>query len=124
MPGHGDDTTSPVVASLDLYRDKVIEAINTVKGKVVLVGHSMGGMVVSLEAEKIPTRIEKLIYIGAYVPASGQSLFDLALMDKQSLLPPALIPSKDQLTLDIQHDQIINIFCQGFSNIESELKNF
>ncbi|MEO8770813.1 MAG: alpha/beta fold hydrolase [Ferruginibacter sp.] len=115
LPGHGDDQTPPVKASIDAYRDKVIEAMNGSNEKVILVGHSMGGMVISAVAEKIPGQISKLVYVGAYVPTNGQSLLDLANMDKQSLLGPSLIPSKDQLTLDVKKENLISIFCQDGS---------
>jgi pimeloyl-ACP methyl ester carboxylesterase len=121
LPAHGNDTTSPAAVSINVYRDVVIAAINKVNGKVILVGHSMGGFVVSAVAEKIPAQIEKLIFIGAFVPANGQSLLDLALQDKQSLLGPNLIPSEDQLTLDVVHAQIINIFCQDASPVTQQL---
>lgn len=111
LPAHGDDTTLPINTSLDIYRDKVIAAIDKMKGKVILVGHSLGGMIISEIAEKIPGKIEKLVYIGAFLPANGQSLLDLANMDKQSLLGPALIPSADQLTLDVKQEALISIFC-------------
>lgn len=94
----------------------MIAAINAADGKVVLVGHSMGGMVVSIVAEAIPDRIEKLVYIGAFLPANGQSLGDLAATDAQSILGPNLVPSADHLTLDIKQDQIVNIFCQDGSD--------
>ena len=116
LPAHGNDMTSPAAVSIDVYRDKVISAIQGVNGKVVLVGHSMGGVVVTAVAEKIPSRIEKLVYIGAFLPANGQSLMDLAMTDAQSILGPNLIPSKDQLTLDVNHDKIIDIFCQDASS--------
>ncbi len=115
LPAHGSDMTSPAAVSIDVYRDKVIAAILNVNGKVILVGHSMGGVVVTAVAEKIPSRIEKLVYIGAFLPANGQSLMDLAMTDAQSILGPNLIPSKDQLTLDVVHDKIIDIFCQDAS---------
>ena len=102
LPAHGDDVTLPINTSIDIYRDKVIAAISKTHGKVILVGHSLSGMIISEVAEKIPGKIEKLVYIGAYLPANGQSLLDLANMDKQSLLGPALIPSADQLTLDVK----------------------
>src|SRR5689334_21283962 len=44
LPGHGADTTPTYKLSLDVYSNKVIEAISKVDGKVILVGHSMGGM--------------------------------------------------------------------------------
>ena len=111
LPAHGDDATPAASTSIDIYRDKVIETINKIKGKVILAGHSMGGIIISEVAEKVPEKIEKLVYIGAFLPANGQSLLDLANMDKQSLLGPALIPSADQLTLDVAHEAIISIFC-------------
>src|SRR5437764_2913335 len=44
---------------------------------VVLVGHSYGGMVVTGVADRIPERIKHLVFLDAFQPADGQSLFDL-----------------------------------------------
>ncbi|HEV2478103.1 MAG TPA: alpha/beta fold hydrolase [Puia sp.] len=112
LPGHGDDQTPPNTLTMDVYRDKTIEAINAVHGKVILVGHSMAGMIISAVAEKIPNRIDKLIYLAAYLPANGQSLLDLASTDKDSYLGNALVPSEDKLTIGIKKDVIVPAFCQ------------
>lgn len=126
LPAHGDDYTSPANVSIDVYRDKVIAAILKTQEQVILVGHSMGGIVVSAVAEQIPGKIKKLVYIGAFLPANGQSLLDLANQDAQSLLGPSLIPSADQLTLDVKHDDITSIFCQDGNDEVKQLvlKNF
>ena len=116
LPGHGADNTSPATLTMDTYRDKVIAAINGVQGNVVLVGHSMGGVVVTATAEKIPNRIDKLVYIGAFLPANGQSLLALASTDSPSLLGPALVPSADQLTLGIKSESLVPIFIQDGSD--------
>ena len=121
LPAHGDDATPPLNTSIDIYRDKVVEAINKVKGKVVLVGHSMGGVVITAVAEKIPAQIEKLVYIGAFLPANGQSLLDLANTDAQSLLGPAIRPADGGLTLDIVKESIIPVFCQDGSDQTQQL---
>ena len=121
LPAHGDDTTSPANVTMDIYRDKVVDAINKIDGKVILVGHSMGGVVITETAEKIPAKIEKLIYIGAFLPANGQSLIDLANTDAQSLLGPALIPADGGLTLDINKDSITTIFCQDGTAAQKQL---
>jgi pimeloyl-ACP methyl ester carboxylesterase len=121
LPAHGNDTTSPQNVTMNVYRDKVIDAINKIKGNVILVGHSMGGVVITSTAEAIPNRIEKLIYIGAFLPANGQSLLDLANTDKQSLLGPALIPADGGLTLDINPESISNIFCQDGTSQQQQL---
>lgn len=44
---------------------------------VVLLGHSYGGMVATGVADKARSRIARVIYIDAFTPRDGQSLFDL-----------------------------------------------
>lgn len=110
LPGHGTDKTAPHTLNLDVYRDKVIEAITKVNEKVILVGHSMGGMVISAVAEKIPTKINRLVYIGAFLPINGQALVDLAFSDPNSKLGPQLVPSADQLTIDVKRDSLTYLF--------------
>ncbi len=44
---------------------------------IVLVGHSYGGMVATGVADRARERIARLVYLDAFVPESGQSLFDL-----------------------------------------------
>jgi pimeloyl-ACP methyl ester carboxylesterase len=110
LPGHGSDQTAAQTLSMDVYRDKVIEAINKAGEKVILVGHSMGGVVVTAVAEKVPAKISKLVYIGAFVPASGQTLGELANADAGSKLGPLLTPSADHLTLDVKRDSLTYLF--------------
>jgi pimeloyl-ACP methyl ester carboxylesterase len=56
----------------------ITDIVNVIKFEslqnVILVGHSYGGMVVSGVAERIPERIEQLIYIDAFVPNDGESI--------------------------------------------------
>ena len=44
---------------------------------VTLLGHSYGGMVATGVADKAPGRIARVVYIDAFAPKNGQSLFDL-----------------------------------------------
>lgn len=120
LPGHGTDMTPPHQLSLDVYRDKVIEAISKVNGKVILVGHSMGGMVITHVAEKVPSKISKLVYIGAFLPASGQALTDLAFSDPGSRLGASLVPSADQLTLDVKRDSLTYLFINDGTSADKE----
>jgi pimeloyl-ACP methyl ester carboxylesterase len=43
---------------------------------VVLVGHSYGGAVVRHVADRMPDRIRSLVYLDAFVPDHGKSIFD------------------------------------------------
>ncbi len=45
--------------------------------KVILCGHSYGGMVITGVADRIPERIAALVYIDAYIPADGDSCWSL-----------------------------------------------
>jgi alpha-beta hydrolase superfamily lysophospholipase len=119
LPGHGTDTTSAQYTSLNLYRDKVVAAISTVSGKVVLVGHSLGGEVISAVAEVIPAKIDRLIYLAAFLPANGQSVLDLAETDATSLLGASIVPSGYTLTL--AQDKIAPIFIQDGTTDEKNL---
>jgi len=46
--------------------------------RVVLVGHSYGGMVVTGVADRAAPRIAALVYLDAFVPQHGQALLDFA----------------------------------------------
>lgn len=122
LPGHGSDQTDPSTLTINTYRDKVLAAMSKINGKVILVGHSLGGMIISAVAEQNPSQIEKLVYLAAYLPTSGQSLFQLATSDPGSQLGIAgnLIFNNGGLTVDVKQDQIIDVFIpDGSAQIQS-----
>ncbi len=45
--------------------------------QVVLAGHSYGGMVVTGVADRIAGHVSALVYLDAFLPENGQSLFDI-----------------------------------------------
>ena len=51
---------------------------------VVLIGHSYGGMVATGVADRARERIAQLVYLDAFVPQDGQSLFDLQSPETQA----------------------------------------
>lgn len=76
LPGYGDDNTLSSVVTLDDYVKKVAEVARSVNGKVVLVGHSMGGAVISQASELLgPEKVEQLIYLDAFLLRNGESIF-------------------------------------------------
>jgi pimeloyl-ACP methyl ester carboxylesterase len=126
LPGHGSDQTPTYTLSQDVYRDKVLNAMSAINGQVILVGHSMGGMVVTNVSESNPSKIRKLVYIGAFLPASGQALVDLADSDPDSQLKKSLIESQDRLTLDVAHENLTTLFINDGTTEakESVLSNY
>jgi pimeloyl-ACP methyl ester carboxylesterase len=64
--------------NLDTHIRDVVAVIEAEQLRdVVLVGHSYGGMVITGVTEALPDRIRRLIYSDAYVPADGESCWDL-----------------------------------------------
>ena len=51
--------------------------------RVVLVGNSSGGMVITGVADQVPERIAQLVYLDAFVPQDGQSLLDMVAPDRR-----------------------------------------
>lgn len=77
LPAHGIDLTPGATVGLSDYVKRVSDVINRYPGKVTLVGHSMAGMIISQVAENMPNKIDKLIYVAAFLPKNGQSLNSL-----------------------------------------------
>ena len=59
----------------------VLDVVNVLRyerlERVVLVGYSYGGMVVTGVAEHLPERVARLVYLDAFVPFDGESAADL-----------------------------------------------
>ncbi|MCK2244780.1 MULTISPECIES: alpha/beta fold hydrolase [unclassified Crossiella] len=55
----------------------VADVVNSVPGPVVLVGHSYGGVLISRAASETPN-VQALVYIAAFQPDEGESVFDLS----------------------------------------------
>ena len=95
LPSHGDDQTPIKDVTLDLYRDAILKAIDR---PVILVGHSMAGFPIAAAAETEPSKIERLIYLCAYAPMSGNSLVDMRKMQNRQPLLDAIEMSEDRLS--------------------------
>ena len=74
--------------SIDL-ETHIEDILNVIKyedlHEVVLIGHSYGGMVASGVADRARERIAQLIYLDAFVPRDGQSLFDFIEPDRSRM---------------------------------------
>jgi pimeloyl-ACP methyl ester carboxylesterase len=71
LPAHGEDLTPVADVSLQLYADKICEAISQQQEPVILVGHSLGGISITQAAEQCPSNIRKLVYLSAFLLPNG-----------------------------------------------------
>lgn len=91
LPGHGEDGTPVSGMTLPANAERIAEHVTAAGEPVILVGHSMGGMQVTQAAELAPERIQRLVYLTAFLPGDGQSLPDLAAGDPDELVQKNLI---------------------------------
>jgi pimeloyl-ACP methyl ester carboxylesterase len=70
------DAPAPT-ANLETHIHEVVDAVKSHRDDIVIVGQSYGGMVVSGAADAAPSQIRALVYVDAYVPDSGDSVWSL-----------------------------------------------
>jgi pimeloyl-ACP methyl ester carboxylesterase len=76
LPGYGGDKRASATITLDDYVQKVVEVISPLKEKVILVGHSMGGAVITQASEVLgPEKVEKLVFLDAFLLKDEESIF-------------------------------------------------
>jgi pimeloyl-ACP methyl ester carboxylesterase len=77
LPGSGDDRTPVGEVTLDAYVARVRAALDAGDEPAVLVGHSMGGAVITHTVARSEEGIARLVYVTAFLPADGHSLKDM-----------------------------------------------
>jgi pimeloyl-ACP methyl ester carboxylesterase len=112
LPGRKGQSGSPAEQSLETYRQAVMAKIKDVPGKLILVGHSFGGIVVSDVAEAIPDRVTEIIYLAALLPRDGEALTDLLPQDKTNkMAPTSFQPDPKSATASIAREDRVRLFC-------------
>src|SRR6266480_579208 len=96
LPGHGQDKTPLGEITLAAYTKRVGETLDAQAGPVILVGHSLGGIVITQVAEERPEKIQRLVYLAAFLVQNGESLFQVAQTDSDSLVTPNLMVNEEQ----------------------------
>jgi pimeloyl-ACP methyl ester carboxylesterase len=114
LPGHGANSLPLNKVTLKTYVNFLLDLIDGIDGKVTLVGHSMAGIVVSEVAARRPDKIARLVYLCAYLPRDGESLFDLIALNRShepfTAIDMAMQMSDDKRSCTIASEQIIPLF--------------
>lgn len=108
LPSHGVDRTPLANVTLEAYAERVGEAISQASEPVVLVGHSLGGIVISAAGERYSDGIARLVYLAAFLTGGGAGAIQLAGAD--SLVPAAIVPDPDGLALRVRDDALREVF--------------
>lgn len=110
------------LTSLDEDVAFVKRALAEVKGKVVLVGHSWAGVVITQAGND--DKVTALVYVAAYAPDNGQSIEDLNAGAKAENMPdpPALAaPIVEDGFIRLSEDAVVKHFAQDLPVQEAKL---
>ena len=100
LPGHGSEDFSLADITLQSYVDAVCEIVDSQPEPVILVGHSMGGMVIAQVAEARPHQIRTLVYLAAFLPRDGEVSNHLVQQAPTSQVPANVV--RDEGTLIVR----------------------
>lgn len=95
LPGHGANVQPISEMNMNNYINTVIAEIEKESKPVILVAHSMTGSVISQVAERIPEKIERLIFVAAFLLEDGGTVME-AMQSDNGLFLPDIIFSEDQ----------------------------
>lgn len=121
LPAHGADNTYGAGIGLGDYVKKVSDAVNKVNGKVILVGHSMAGVIISQVAENMPGKIDKLIYVSAYLPQNGEDVSSITNKFLNNKPIEAFEFNKDYSLVSIKKDALPTVVCADCPAFMKEL---
>ena len=129
LPGHGKHIADAQEIYLTNYIDYVSDYIKTLATKVVLVGHSFAGIIISGVVAKNPELIQRLIYIAAFIPQHKKSLLRIAenFTSGNPGLPLQFNNDKKQISLELPkgaellyHDCATENFERISKNLQAE----
>ena len=120
LPSHGRDITPVAEVTLDGYGERVAAAVRDLPEPVHLVGHSMGGAVITQTVDKAADRIESLTYLAAFLGKNGDSLSTSVATDTSSKLPANLVAADDG-TISVQPDALKKVFYHDCSEEDIQL---
>ena len=98
LPGHGKDKTPVTAVTLQLYVDSVCKLLDAQREPVILVGHSMGGGIITQVAEERPDRIKCLVYLAAGLPRNGLPLLEWSQKETESAPLPNFEMAPDKIS--------------------------
>jgi len=120
LPGHGEDKRPIAEITLQAYTDRVCKILDEQSDPVILVGHSMGGVVITQTAEYRPEKIKKLVYVTGFLLQNGEFLLQHAEPDTEALVLPNLIMSEDQSYATVKEEALKEVFYADCSNEDVE----
>ncbi|MBL3656313.1 alpha/beta fold hydrolase [Fulvivirga sediminis] len=97
LPGLGTDRTPINEVTLATHVNAVTAKMQEIGSGITLVGHSYGGVVISQAAENLSSYVDQVVYVSAFMLLDGQSLFDIAATDVNSVVTQNIVITGDSV---------------------------
>ena len=110
LPSHGRDKTPVSSVTLQAYVDTVGAILDAQREPVVLVGHSMGGGIITQTAEYRPDKIKTLVYLTALLPANGESMGQVLRRNTASTSASDFVRTADRSASVVREEVLGNVF--------------
>lgn len=111
LPGHGSKIRPATSVKFCDYVSSIIDLIKQQPQQVILIGHSMAGLVISQIAEIIPNHIRELVFVAGYIPKDTESLLSIAERCKSEAVSPLLIIDQVKQEIRLKHtSELANTF--------------
>jgi pimeloyl-ACP methyl ester carboxylesterase len=114
LPGSGDDPAPLENANLDSYATRIASVIDGLAGRILLVGHSMGGIVSSQVAEMRPHRLAAIVYVNGLLFRSDEGLINFlnehAHLGVEDLVLKNMKVSEDGMTATFPQEAAAEVF--------------
>ena len=106
LPGHGNNRVPMEQVTLANYIDHVCSVVEAQDEPVILLGHSLGGMTVTQVTERLPEKIDWVVYLTAMMPKNGQNRTYLAEHEGPEDMASMRILSDDGLSVTMSRENI------------------
>lgn len=115
LPGH--EAQSPLPYSeitLDRYVQRVVDIVNDIDGKVILVGHSLGGAVIEKAIDELDdSKLAKAIFVSAFIPKDGDIVGEILKSDEGSELRDCFKLNEDGTAVELIPEKIADVVYNG-----------
>ena len=116
LPGHGQDPKPPGAVSFDDYMSRMGDVIEAAPEPPILVGHSLGGAVITAAAYRWPERIGALVYLCAMLPDAPDFF---SRFQATSALTGGVRPSPDGSVMELDPAVVRDAFYHDCSDADA-----
>jgi pimeloyl-ACP methyl ester carboxylesterase len=110
LPAHGVDKRPVSEGTLPNYAARVCAALDECREPAVLVGHSMGGAVISQAAELRSQKVSKLVFVAAFLMPAGITFAEVAQKDTASIGSKYISFTADQSAAFVDRSAVRELF--------------